>query len=46
MTEQEEISPEGEELTYADDYWNYIRSIIAKYIGRKDNDGKRIIKGN
>lgn len=37
---------EGEELKYANDYWAYIRNVLAGYVGKGDNDGKRIVEGN
>jgi hypothetical protein len=38
--------PVAKEIRTATEYWQYVREIVAKYKGRKDNDGKRIINGN
>ena len=38
--------PKSEELKYANEYWAYIRNVLAKYVDKEDNDGKRIIEGN
>lgn len=33
----------AEEIVTATEYWDYIRAIVSKYVGRKDNNGKQII---